>query len=59
VYDTVYETVHLIHSDGSRERKVLGTHTINDWIDAVDDAYGWDSQRLFKSLADSLTASIE
>ena len=51
-YDTQTETVHLIHPNGSRERKLLGQHSINEYIDAVENTHGWDSQRLFKTFAD-------
>ncbi len=54
-YDTTTETVHIVHSDGSRERKILGQHSINDYIEAVETSFGWQSQRLFKTFADFAT----
>lgn len=58
-YDTQTETVHIVHSDGSRGRKILGRHSINDYIDAVSESYGWESQRLFKTMADFATDRVK
>jgi hypothetical protein len=41
VADTQTETVHIIHKDGSRGRKLLNAGTIDDYMAAVADAHGW------------------
>ena len=46
VYDTRTETVHIIHPDGARERRVIGAgQSVDDWMDAVDDGWGWAHTR--------------
>ena len=46
VYDTETETVHIIHPDGARERRVIGAgQSVDDWMDAVDDGWGWAHTR--------------
>jgi hypothetical protein len=57
VYDTVSETVHIVHEDGSRGRRCLGDHTVEDWMDAVEDAHGWASKRYGVPLADRITTN--
>jgi hypothetical protein len=57
VYDTVTETVHIVHEDGSRGRRCLGDHSVEDWMDAVGDAQGWASKRYGVPLADRITTN--
>lgn len=46
VYDTDTETVHLVHDDGSRGRRVIGEgQTVDEWMDAVADGWGWANRR--------------
>jgi predicted nucleic acid-binding Zn finger protein len=46
VYDTETETVHIVHDDGSRGRRVIGeTQTVDDWMDAVEDGWSWANRR--------------
>jgi hypothetical protein len=59
-YDTRTETIHIIHDDGSRERKLLDDdHDVDDWMDAVDGSWGWDTQRYGQSLGDMLIDVLE
>lgn len=53
-YDTRTETVHIVHDDGSRERRVLGTQTVDDWMAAVETSWGWDVERYGVDLVDVL-----
>jgi len=42
VYDTETETVHIVHPDGSRGRRVIGDgQTVDGWVEAVADGWGW------------------
>jgi len=59
VADTTTNTVHIIHSDGSRGRKVLDGGDIGDYVDAVADAYGWETRRYGQSLADHFVDAVE
>jgi hypothetical protein len=46
VYDTDTETVHIVHDDGSRGRRVIGEgQTVDEWMDAVADGWGWANRR--------------
>jgi hypothetical protein len=46
VYDTETETVHIVHEDGSRGRRVIGENqTVDGWMDAVADGWGWENRR--------------
>jgi len=52
VYDTQTETVHIVHSDGSRGRKILWDtdKTVDDYVETVADARGWDDRRYGRDL---------
>lgn len=53
LYDTTTETVHIIHPDGSRERKQLlcgPATTVDDYVEAVADSRGWDDRRYGRDL---------
>jgi hypothetical protein len=45
VWDRRTDTIHIVHDDGSRGRRLLGDHSVDDWMAAVDDAQGWASRR--------------
>jgi hypothetical protein len=45
VWDRRTDTIHIVHDDGSRGRRLLGDHSVDDWMAAVDDAQGWTSRR--------------
>lgn len=59
VYDTTSETIHIIHSDGSRGRRVLGTKSVDDWMDAVADGWGWKHKKYGVGLVEMLAESLE
>lgn len=46
VYDTETETVHIVREDGSRGRRVIAAdQTVEEWVDAVADGWGWETRR--------------
>lgn len=45
VWDRRTDTIHIVHDDGSRGRRLLGDHAVDDWMAAVDDAQGWATRR--------------
>ena len=61
VYRTTDESVHVIENGGRTQRENLEAvgQTINAWIDYVAHERGWESQQLFKTMADSLTGAVE
>ena len=59
VWDRETATVHIVHSDGSRGRRMLGDKTIDDYVDAVDDTHGWSNQRLVRSFGDVAEHQVE
>ena len=58
-YDTVTDTIHIIHDDGSRGRRVLDGGDVDDWMDAVSDAHGWKKRQYGVSLLEMLTDAVE
>lgn len=58
VYDTRTETVHIVHPDGSRGRRLLDAGTIDDYVQAVEDAIGWSTRRYAYSFADALDRAV-
>lgn len=59
VCDTTTETVHIIHSDGSRGRRHLDGGDLDDYMDAVAGAYGWDVEKYGTPLVEMLTDAVE
>lgn len=45
VRDVHTATVHLVHPDGSRERKIVPDGRLGEYMDAVESARGWRSTR--------------
>lgn len=60
VYDTTTETVHIVHPDGSRGRKILWdtSKTVDDYVEAVADGRGWDTRRYGRSLIKAVTEPL-
>lgn len=58
-YDTVTETIHIVHADGSRGRRVLDGGDVDDWMDAVADGWGWTYRQYGGDLLDILTEQLE
>lgn len=61
VWDRKTNTVHIIHEDGSRGRKLLGDKSIEEYVVTVGDVRGWSNQELYRSFGDvvSNTVTIE
>jgi hypothetical protein len=53
LWDRETDTVHIIREDGGRGRKLLDGGDVNEYADAVADAYGWQSRRLHRTLGDA------
>jgi len=58
-YDTRTETIHIVHDDGSRERKCVGQNTVDDWMDTVRTGWGWEVERYGVGLVGMLADSLE
>lgn len=58
-YDTTTETVHIVHADGSRARKILydTSKTVDDYVEVVADARGWATRRYGRDLLGELIAA--
>lgn len=54
LWDRETNTVHIILPDGGRERKLLDAGDIHEYCDAVGDVHGWQSRRLYRTLAGSV-----
>jgi hypothetical protein len=54
IHDTTTETVHIVHPDGSRGRRLLDGGTVDDYVAAVENAQGWDDQRYGVDLVEML-----
>jgi hypothetical protein len=39
LWDRHTDTVHIIHEDGGRKRKLLGNHSIEEYVATVGDAF--------------------
>lgn len=59
VYDTTYETVHIVHEDGSRGRRLLDGGDVDDYVQAVADAHGWARRRYAFGFADAIDLALE
>jgi hypothetical protein len=60
VYQTTTETIHIVHEDGSRGRRIVPTDkTIDDYMDAVRDAQGWRVERYGASLTEMLAETVD
>ncbi|WP_436933710.1 hypothetical protein [Halovenus marina] len=60
VYDTTTETIHIVHPDGSRGRRLLDdTQSVDDWMDAVDDSWGWSHCEYGVGLVEMLTDAVQ
>lgn len=59
VADTTTDTVHIIHPDGSRGRRLLDGGSIDDYVAAVADSVGWECKRYGQSLADHLIEVLD
>jgi len=53
-WDRQTDTIHIVHQDGGRERKLLDAGTIDDYVEAVADAHGWDHQRYYPTMGDTI-----
>ena len=58
-YDTRTETVHIVHSDGSRGRRLLDGGDVDDWMDAVEGGWGWSTKKYGVGLVEILVDSVE
>jgi len=58
VYDTRTETIHIVHDDGSRGRRLLGDHSVDDWMDAVESEYGWAHRKYGVGLVEMLAEQM-
>jgi hypothetical protein len=59
VVDYKTDTVHIIHPDGSRGRRLLDGGDVDDYMAAVADAHGWAHRTYGTSLVDMLTAVVD
>lgn len=59
VYDTGSETVHIIHPDGSRGRRLLDGGDVDDWMDAVAGSWGWETKKYGVGLVEMLEDALE
>jgi len=53
LWDRETGTVHIIRENSGRGRKLLDGGDIYDYADAVAEAHGWRSRRLFETLGDA------
>jgi len=58
VWDRTTDTIHIVHDDGSRGRRLLGGKSVDDWMDAVADARGWATRR-YGSVTDCYETQLE
>lgn len=58
IHDTTTETVHIVHPDGSRGRRLLDGGTVDDYVAAVENAQGWDDQRYGVDLVEMLAEML-
>jgi len=58
VWDRTTDTIHIVHDDGSRGRRLLGGNSVDDWMDAVADARGWATRR-YGSFTDCYETQLE
>ena len=58
-YDTTTETIHIVHDDGSRGRRLLDGGDVDDWMDAVEDSWGWVKKQYGVSLTEMLVEAAE
>lgn len=59
IYDTTTETVHIIHDDGSRGRRLLDAGDVDDYMAAVRDAHGWEREHYGVLLVDELARRVK
>jgi hypothetical protein len=60
VYQTTSETIHIIHEDGSRGRRLVpADKTIDDYMAAVADAHGWAVERYGADLTEMLADTLD
>jgi len=58
IYQTTTETIHIVHDDGSRGRRLLDGGDVDDYMDAVADAHGWAVERYGQSLGDMIVETL-
>lgn len=59
IFQRESETIHIVHSDGSRGRRhVPRDKSLDDYMAAVADAHGWQKRR-YGSLADLAAERID
>lgn len=59
VIDWKTDTVHIVHADGARERKLLDAGDVDDYMAVVADTYGWQRRDYGISLADLFVRAVE
>jgi hypothetical protein len=59
IYQTTTETIHIVHEDGSRGRRLLDGGDLDDYMSAVDDARGWAHRSYGKSCVDMLVDAVD
>jgi len=58
VADYKTATVHVVHTDGSRGRRLLDAGDLDDYMDAVERAHGWQTREYGVGLVDLLTRGL-
>ncbi|MFB6119177.1 hypothetical protein, partial [Halosegnis sp.] len=58
LWDRETYTVHIIRADGGRGRKILDGGDIYDYADAVAEAHGWQTRRLFETLGNAISSRV-
>lgn len=58
LWDRETDTVHIILPSGGRERKLLDAGDIYDYLDAVGDAHGWKTRRLYETFGDAISKQV-
>jgi hypothetical protein len=59
VADYETSTVHIVHADGSRGRRLLDAGDTDDYMDAVERARGWRRREYGVGLVDLLTRGYD
>jgi hypothetical protein len=60
IYQTSTETIHIVHEDGSRGRRVVpADKTIDEYMGVVADAHGWRVERYGGPLTDMLVEALD
>lgn len=59
VWSRKTNTVHVVHPDGSRGRRLLDGGDIDDYVDAVADAHGWAFQKYGLNIVDHLAQVLD